>query len=83
MIGGMAAVYRANLHAIARYVPPPLDGPLTVFLTGEAQGDGGWSTLARGPVRVRRAQGDHTTMVLSPCVISLALAISEEMDIPG
>jgi thioesterase domain-containing protein len=82
MIAGMAAVYRTNLRAISNYVPPRLNARLTVFSSGDHGGDLGWSALARGPVEVRRAAGDHSSMVRMPHASSLAAAIAAELNNP-
>jgi amino acid adenylation domain-containing protein len=85
MIAGLAAVYRANIAALANFAPASRDGGLTLLRANHscsADDDSlGWRALCRGVVRVRSASGTHTTMVAEPHAASLAAAIAEEVDI--
>jgi thioesterase domain-containing protein len=88
MVTGMASVYRASLHALSRFTPKRLKAGLTLFRTDDLVGagfglDGGWQAIVEGPVRVRTAEGTHTTMVRAPHAASLAASIAEELDRPG
>jgi amino acid adenylation domain-containing protein len=86
MIAGLVAVYQANLHALLHYHPGTFGGGLTLVRTAgfAAETSGapaaGWDTLARGPVVIVDADGDHTSMLRAPHVIGLAARLGELLD---
>jgi thioesterase domain-containing protein len=72
-------VIRANLRALARYVPGPYDGPVTLFpaaasLPGVAA-QARWQELAAG-LEVHDVPGDHYTMLEQPHVPVLATRLA-------
>jgi thioesterase domain-containing protein/acyl carrier protein len=86
MIAGLVAVYQANLHALLHYHPGTFGGGLTLVRTAGFAAEtseapaAGWDTLARGPVVIVDADGDHTSMLRAPHVIGLAARLGELLD---
>ena len=87
MVAGLVSVYQASLYALLRYHPGPWARGLALFRTAEFAAEttddesAGWSALARGPVNVYSAQGDHNNMLRVPHVASLAAAVAAQIDI--
>jgi thioesterase domain-containing protein len=85
-LGPMFDVLAASNRAVARYLPRPYAGRVTLFRTREhrreAGGDGtwGWGSLARGGVAVRWVSGTHMNLLREPHVATLADRLSQALD---
>ena len=71
-IGRLVEVCRANLAALANYVPKPYDGRVTLFQSNSADRlDSRWNSLFPR-LRVESVPGNHYTMLRPPHVVVLA-----------
>ncbi|TNF22207.1 MAG: non-ribosomal peptide synthetase [Rhodobacteraceae bacterium] len=74
MVAGLLAIARAHRAARLAYRPGPCDVPITLFLA-EGSADPGWARIARQPVEVIPAAGDHVTMMTEAHAAGLAAAV--------
>jgi thioesterase domain-containing protein len=71
---------------LLHYHPGTFGGGLTLVRTAGFAAEtseapaAGWDTLARGPVVIVDADGDHTSMLRAPHVIGLAARLGELLD---
>jgi len=70
-------------EALARYVPSPFDGRVTLFRTfghrllSSQDGEMGWGEIARGGVEVVLVPGDHVSMMRPPLVERLGAELDD------
>jgi amino acid adenylation domain-containing protein len=78
-------VVRANLQALARYVPGPYAGPVTFFRAAESPPEVGtaaescWRGLAAGGLEMLTVPGGHHTMLEQPHVPVLAARLAARL----
>nr|WP_301542280.1 non-ribosomal peptide synthetase [Pyxidicoccus fallax] len=71
-------VFAGNLRALARYVPGPFAGRVTMLRATEDAGnparavDRGWAALATGGLRLQEVPGNHYSLLREPGVHVLA-----------
>jgi amino acid adenylation domain-containing protein len=84
-------VYEAHLRAFARYRPRPADVRATLLRPEEPLGSeavaqltedpsGGWNALLSAPIALRRAPGDHFSLLRAPHVERVAALVREAID---
>jgi thioesterase domain-containing protein len=72
-------------EALARYMPSPFDGRVTLFRTrghrllSSQDAKMGWSELARGGVEVILIPGNHVSMMRSPLVERLGAELEAHL----
>jgi thioester reductase-like protein len=76
----LAAVCKAHLAAICRYVRQPYPGPAVLFTASRGGGNpaGAWSTICPR-LRVEPVSGDHYTMLCKPDVDLLADRLGHQL----
>ena len=89
-------VFQAHTHAIRAHRPGPVDLPLTLVRSRDAQPDDmrdealnaglsdeeafQWERLTMRPVQVYTVPGDHITMLRAPHVTHLAAIVRQQLD---
>jgi hypothetical protein len=90
---GLLKVYKANDLAVRRYSPQVYSGRITLFRSSERLPEDfqeqehlrndpalRWQELSPEPVEVIEVLGDHITMLIEPCVQTLAEALRSKID---
>jgi phthiocerol/phenolphthiocerol synthesis type-I polyketide synthase E len=76
-------LWRTNYEAMLRYVPPPFPGRAVFFRAREQPAgslpESSWIELAAGGLEVQIVPGDHQSMMVPPCVASLAERLLESV----